>query len=136
MKNKIYTILLLMAFITAMLQPAVPFVQYYFSVQTQSVELTGLEEQCACECYNEDTVKPPVQDAYLKALLKRVCKDQKKQVPKLPVVSISVFVKTLYQPNTPVYECPTQNFEKISDFIIQPPTSSHIEELFRPPQVS
>ncbi len=133
LKNKIHTILLIIAFVTAMLQPAVPFVQYYFSTQTQTTEL---ESHCACECYEDQSpTNPPVADAYLKALLKRVCKDQKKQGPKLPVVSISVFVRTLYQNRVPVYECPTKNFEKISDFIIQPSTSSHIEELFRPPQL-
>ena len=134
MRNKLYTILLLAAFFTAIIQPAIPFVQYYMASH-ETVET--IDKACSCSC-NEthDTTHPPTGDAYLKALLKRACKDKKKDNPKLPVVNISVFVKTLFSPKSPVYTCPEQNYTKISDFIILPPTSSHIEELFRPPQFS
>ena len=132
MKNKLYVILLLIAFTTAILQPAVPFVQYYLH-QTVAVA----DDDCACSCETKhDSTHPPTGDAYLKALIKRACKDKKKDSPKLPVVSISVFVKTLYSPKSPVYTCPEDNFTQISDFIIQPPLSSYTEELFRPPRLS
>ena len=135
MRNKLYTILLLAAFFTAMLQPAIPFVRYYMSLHQEKIE--SIDQTCSCACNNKhDTTHPPTGDAYLKALIKRACKDKKKDSPKLPVVNISVFVKTLYSPKSPVYTCPEQNYTKISDFIILPPTSSHIEELFRPPQLS
>ncbi len=134
LKNKLYSILLLVAFFTAIIQPVIPFVQYYMSLH-ENVET--LDQACSCSCYDtHDTTHPPTGDAYLKALLKRACKDKKKDEPKLPVVNISVFVKTLFSPKSPVYTCPEQNYTEISDFIILPVTSSHIEELFRPPQFS
>jgi len=133
-KNKIYSILLLIAFITAIIQPAVPFVQYYFYEQSNQ-QVTSINYDCGCSEQNDST-HPIIVNAYLKALLKRACKDQKKDIPKIPVVSISVFVQNIYQNKVPVYQCPEQNFQRISDFIIQPVTSSHIEELFRPPRFS
>ena len=134
MRNKFYTILLLMAFFTAIFQPAIPFVQYYIASHEQ---IETLDNVCSCSCnVAHDTTHPPTGDAYLKALLKRVCNDKKKNEPKLPVINISVFVITLFSPKSPVYTCPEQNYTQISVFIILPPTSSHIEELFRPPQLS
>ena len=134
MKNKIYSILLLIAFITAIIQPAVPFMQYFFYEQSNQQDISQSFD-CGCSIQNDST-RPIIENAYLKALLKRACKDQKKDNPKIPVVSISVFVQNIYQNKVPVYQCPEQNFQKISDFIIQPSTSSHIEELFRPPRLS
>ncbi len=132
MKNKLYVILLLIAFTTAILQPAVPFVQYFWH---QNVAV--VDDDCNCNCETtHDPTHPPTGDAYLKALLKRTCTDKKKNEPKLSVVNISVFIKTLFSPKSQVYSCPEHNFNKISDFIILPPTSSHIEDLFRPPQLS
>ena len=117
-----------------MLQPAVPFVQYYLS---DKIEMNAVPEQCDCACENQEAAKMESNgDAYLKALIKRVCKDQKKSGPKLPVVVISVFVKTLYTNYTPVYHCPEKNYNQISDFIIQPPLSSYQEELLRPPRIA
>jgi len=135
LKYRISNILLLLVFITAILQPAIPFVQYYISLGQETV----IQDQaCNCSCYHktEDPTNPDTGDAYLKALLKRVCNDKKKEAPKLPAVNISVFVKTLYSPNIPVYICPEQNYTEISDFIILPHTGSHIVELFRPPRLS
>lgn len=134
MKNKFYTIILLTAFFTAIIQPVIPFVQYYVSLHT---EVETVDENCSCNCYNEhDSTHPPTGDAYLKALLKRACKDKKKDNPKLPVVNISAFVKTLYTFKSQVYTCPENNFNKISDFIILPSLSSYTNELFRPPQIA
>ncbi len=123
---------MLIAFTTAIFQPAIPFVQYFLYQKSQT-NIQNTNCNCSCE-QTHDTTHPPIANAYLKALLKRVCKDKKKDNPKLPVVSISVFVKTLFSPKSPVYTCPEQNYTKISDFIIQPPLSSYTEELFRPPQ--
>ncbi len=134
MKNKIYSISLIIAFVAVILQPAFPFVQYYFADQQV---ITKADNQCDCECYEQDNAKMESNgDAYLRALLKRVCKDQKKKSPQIPTVTISVFVKTLYTNRVPVYSCPVQNFNKISDFIILPPLSSYQQELFRPPQIA
>ena len=132
LKNKLYVILLLIAFTTAILQPAVPFVQYYLH---QNVSVVNDDCSCSCEV-KHDSTHPPTGDAYLRALIKRTCNDKKQDSPKLPVVNISVFVKTLFSPKSPVYTCPEDNFTKISDFLILPPTSSYTEELFRPPQLS
>ncbi len=132
MKNYIYTILLLFAFVTAIFQPAIPFVQYYLYEQNTSEVLPS-----ACTCQqNHDSTHPPIADAYLKALLKRVCENQKKSPPKVPVVNIPVFVQTLYTPSTPIYICPEDNYTQISDFIILQKSSLHVIELYRPPQVA
>jgi hypothetical protein len=133
LKNKIYSILLIIAFVAVILQPAIPFVQYYFAANQQNIAQT--DTQCNCECNDQETAKMPSNgDAFLRALLKRVCKDQKKKSPQIPTVTISTFVKTLYTNRVPVYTCPDHNFNKISDFIILPPVSSYHQELFRPPQ--
>lgn len=136
MKRKVYTILLLVAFWTAILQPMIPFVQYYFFSHQETETSIKLSDDCNCSCFDEETYHKPTGDAYLKALLKRVCDDQKKESPKLPVVNISVFVQKLYDNHLPVFEFPEQNYNQISDFIILPPLSSHTEELFRPPRLS
>ena len=136
MKQRLTGILLLFAFAVALLQPVVPFVQYYYAQEGTDVVYLQ-DDDCGCSCQAEQTTKMANNgDAYLKALIKRVCKDKEKEQEKLPVVNISIFVKTLYTPNIPVYTCPEQNYTEISDFIIQAPTSSHIEELFRPPRLS
>jgi hypothetical protein len=125
------------SFWTAILQPIVPFVQYYYFSNQQTVSTDILLTDCDCSCNKESsTYHKPTGDAYLKALLKRVCYDQKKESPKLPVVNISVFIQKLYDNHFPVFEFPEQNYNQISDFIILPPLSSHSEELFRPPRLS
>jgi len=133
LKNLFYAILLIFAFVTALLQPVVPFVQFYMADQNEIAEISN---NCDCACYKKETAKMESNgDAYLKALIKRVCKDQKDKSPKVPVVTISVFVKTLYSTDVPVYNCPKKNYNQISDFIIQPPLSSYLEELLKPPQI-
>ena len=136
MKNKILGILLIFIFSAVILQPLVPFVRYYLTEKSQpAVQI--ISNDCDCSCSNEEEAKMASNgDAYLKALIKRVCNDQKKQAPKLPVFSFSVFVPKLYENIPPVYVCPEKNYDKISNFIIQPPLSSFIQELFRPPQIS
>ena len=117
------------------LQPVVPFVQYYYALQEKSVILQP--DDCSCSCEQDEPAKMASNgDAYLKALLKRVCEDKKKEAPQVPVVHIPVFVKTLYVHRQQVFELSERNYDKISDFIILPPLSSFDEELFRPPQFS
>ena len=131
-RQKIFSILLLIAFVSAILQPLIPFVQYYSEVQQESVVPIN---KCDCACQANETAQMANNgDAYLKALIKRVCKDQKKEQEKIPAITLSVFVIHLNRHYHKVFKCPEQNFHKISDFIIQPHPSSHIEELFRPPQ--
>jgi len=133
--KKIYSIVLIMAFFAVIIQPVIPFVQYYYALQEKSFSLQP--EDCSCACEQEQTAKMASNgDAYLKALLKRVCNDKKKENPQIPVVNIPVFVKTLYSNRVPVYTCPGDNYNEISDFIILPPLSSYNQELFRPPQLS
>ena len=116
------------------LQQVIPFVQYYFAVQQESVQIQS--EDCACSCEQNEPAKMASNgDAYLKALIKRVCKDKKKESPQVPVVNIPVFVKILYNHRPQVYKLPENDYHKISDFIIQPPTSSYVAELFQPPQI-
>ncbi len=136
MKQRFIGILLLFAFAVALLQPIVPFVQYYYA-QSDADMVYLQDTDCGCSCHAEQTTKMANNgDAYLKALIKRVCTDKKKEQEKLPVVSISLFIKTLTGNYIKMYQCPEQNYTEISDFIIQAPTSSHIEELFRPPRLS
>jgi len=129
---------LIIAFLAVILQPVIPFVQYYYALQqqTKSIVTTG---DCACSCEQEEA-KPAKMasngDAYLKALLKRVCNEKKKESPRMPVVNIPVFVKTLYVHYPKIYQISAKNYNKISDFIILPPLSSYSPELFRPPQFS
>ena len=131
--KKIYSIALIIAFMAVILQPVVPFVQYYYALQQE--QTYNQPEDCSCSCEQEETAKMASNgDAYLKALLKRVCKDQKKNKPRTTLVFAPVFVKTLYTNRVPVYSCPDNNFNEISNFIILPPLNSYNEELFRPPQ--
>jgi len=117
------------------LQPVIPFVQYYYAMQQKTLNIQP--EDCSCSCEQDEPAKMASNgDAYLKALLKRVCNDKKKEAPKIPVVNISVFVKTLYVHRQQIYELSETNFDKISDFIIQPPTSSYVADLLQPPQLS
>jgi len=138
LKNKILGILLIFIFSAVILQPVVPFIQYYLVEKEQTVDL-NIEKDCSCSCESgilKETKMPSNGDAYLKALIKRVCNDQKKQAPKVPVISISVFVTKLFDNIPPVYVCPEKNYNKISNFIIQPSLSSYTQELFRPPQTT
>ena len=133
--KKIYSIALIIAFVAVILQPVIPFVQYYYVMQQEEPVIQ--QNDCACSCEQEEPAKMASNgDAYLKALIKRVCNDKKKKTPQIPVVNIPVFVKTLYRHHAKVYEIPEKNYHKISNFIIQPPLSSYIEELLQPPQLS
>jgi len=133
--KKIYSIALIIAFMAVILQPVIPFVQYYYAMQQKTLNIQP--EDCSCSCEQDEPAKMASNgDAYLKALLKRVCNDKKKEAPKIPVVNISVFVKTLYVHRQQIYELSETNFDKISDFIIQPPTSSYVADLLQPPQLS
>lgn len=120
-----------MSFVTVLLQPIVPFVQYYFAQQNYEAQM---DQQSCCQCEQKQTAKMASNgNAYLKALLKRVCSEKKKQAPKLPVVSSVVFVKTLFTESSPIYIIPEDNYNQISVFIIQPELSSYIDTLLRPP---
>jgi len=90
---------------------------------------------CACK-QNHDSTHPPIENAYLKALIKRACENQEKNTPKVPVVNIPIFVKTLYIPYTPIYICEGNNYKQISDFIILHKSRLRILGLYRPPQIS
>ena len=132
--KKIYSIALIIAFVAVILQPVIPFVQYYYAIQDDSV---SIQDNCDCACQTDEPAKMASNgDAYLKALIKRVCNDKKKETPKVPVINLPVFVRTLYVHRQQIYELSENNYNKISDFIIQPPTSSYIEELLHPPQFS
>jgi len=133
LRNKLLGILLIFVFSAVILQPLVPFVQYYL-VQQSNKMVQIVPDDCDCSCQSDEAKMASNGDAYLKALIKRVCNDQKKQTPKLQVLNISVFVVKLFENIPPVYTCPENNFTKISDFIIQPPLSSYNQKLFRPPQ--
>ncbi|GEM_PF-5363763 len=133
MKNRFLGILLLISFWAVMIKPFVPFIQYYVSTQENIVKIS---DQCDCDCPEETAKMASNGDAYLKALLKRVCDDDKKETPKIPVINIPVFVKTLIGDYNVVYKLPENNYHKISDFIIQPDINSFIEELLRPPTLS
>ena len=133
MRQKFTGIVILIVFAVAILQPAIPFVLYYMH-QSQQASV-ALNDDCDCSCQANETAKMASNgDAYLKALIKRVCKDKEKESKKIPAITLSVFVIHLNGHYQKVYACPEQNFNKISDFIIQPHPSSHTEELYRPPQ--
>jgi len=133
--KKIYSIALIIAFMAVILQPVIPFVQYYYVMQQEEPAIQS--NDCDCSCEQAEPAKMASNgDAYLKALIKRVCEDKKKETPQIPSVNIPVFVQTLYSHRLQVYELPEENYDKISNFIIQPPVSSYIEELLHPPQFS
>jgi len=131
LKNKLIIISLIISFVAVLLQPVVPFVQYYFAQQNYTAQSN---KQCDCQCEQPQTAKMESNgDAFLKALLKRVCNDKKKQAPKLPIVNTVVFVKTLFSEYSRLYTIPENNFNQISDFVIQPKLNSFIDTLLRPP---
>ena len=131
MKDKLIAISLIISFGAVLLQPVVPFVQYYFAQQAYK---TQVNQQCDCQCEETHTAKMASNgDAFLRALIKRVCNDKKKQAPKLPVVNSVVFVKTLFTEYSRIYIIPENNYNQISDFLIQPELSSYIDTLLRPP---
>lgn len=130
MKNKLFSILLLISFVAIILQPAMPFVEYYFSPVEKSI---AINEDCGC------TIDEPAKmanngDAYLKALIKRTCPGQKKDTPKTSNAPTIVFVKTLIRDYSVNYQLPSDNFTQISDFIIQPSLSTYLNDILRPPK--
>lgn len=126
-----FSILLLISFVAIILQPAIPFVQYYLG----TVENVNIENDCCCsKTDNEPTKMANNGDAYLKALIKRTCQNEKKDIPKTTNAPTIVFVKTLIRDYSVNYQLPTDNFNEISDFIIQPSLSTYLDDILRPPK--
>ncbi len=136
MKRKITSILLLFAFTVVLLQPLRPFVEYYI-FQNKSIAITNISDDfCCCEKNSNPSIVKMENngDAYLKALIKRVCDQKEKEKPAIPVIQINLFVRELIHDYTQVYFCPEQNFnQKISTFIIQPDINSYVADIFHPP---
>ena len=130
MKNKLFSILLLISFVVIILQPAIPFVQYYFNTIE---DITTIDNDCDCSD-NKPAKMANNGDAYLKALIKRTCPDKKKDVPKTNNAPTIVFVKTLIRDYSVNYQLPVDNFTQISDFIIQPSLSTYLDDILRPPK--
>jgi len=138
LKTRLTGILLLLAFTVVLLQPVRPFVEYYF-LQKSNIHISSISEDiCCCDSNAQEIAKMQNNgDAYLKALIKRVCEQKEKEKPGIPIAQISVFVSELISENIPVYHCPEKNFnQKISTFIIQPDINSYIADIFHPPAIS
>ena len=129
MRHKFFSILLLFSFVAIILQPAMPFVQYYFG----AIENTS-NDDCCCSQEAEPAKMANNGDAYLKALIKRTCPEKKKEEPKSAHVSNIVFIKTLISETSVVYQLPEDNFNTISDFIIQASLSTYLNDILRPPK--
>ncbi len=135
MKTRLTGIILLIAFTAVLLQPLRPFVEYYL-IQENTIQITSLpDDLCCCETASHETAKMENNgDAYLKALVKRVCDQKEKEKPAVPIAQITVFVSELIGEDTPVYHCPEKNYNnKISTFIIQPDINSYVADIFHPP---
>jgi hypothetical protein len=114
-----------------------PFVEYYF-LQKKHTE-TAINEIELCGCNDNSLNIAKIEnngDAYLKALIKRVCDQKEKEEPAIPIAQIPVFIRDLNSDYTPVYLCPPKNYNnKISTFIIQPNIHSYIADIFHPPTI-
>ncbi len=134
MKQKLISIVLLLAFGAILLEPAAPFVQYFIYQYKQNITQN---DNCDCQCAQEDNEVAPMENNgnnYLKALIKRACEDQKKsKKPAIPVLQVSVYILNLTNDYPKVFTCPKENFNKISTFIIQPDLQSYITDIFHPP---
>ncbi len=133
MKNKFLSIILLFAFGSVVLQPLIPFVQY-FLVKQNIISID--KDDCCCENQTKKSAAELMQNNgsnYLNALIKRTCKDQKKRKPAVPTGQTLVFVKKLFSEQAQAFTCPKKNFNKISTFIIQPDLKSFIADIFHPP---
>jgi len=127
MLKKIYSILLIVTFIMVVNKPLIVMAVLYFN-HTETVD-----ERCCCETEETETAKMPSNgDAYLKALLKRVCKDTKKDSPRVPSISLTVFVKDLIKEYFNVFYLENKNTE-ISDFVILKDPGKFPLSLLRPP---
>lgn len=102
-------------------------VVYYYN-QTKNIENT----HCYKNEENEIAKMPSNGDAYLKALLKRVCKDNNKNKSKLPTISITVFVKDLIKDHFVNFYLKNSD-SQITNFILLNNSQSHPLSLFRPP---
>jgi len=133
LRQKLTAIILFTAFVAILLQPMMPFVQYYISQNQQNITQNN---NCDCQCEQNNEVAPMENNGsnYLKALIKRACEDQKKsKKPAIPVLQVSVYILNLTNDYPKVFTCPKENFNKISTFIIQPDLQSYITDIFHPP---
>ncbi len=115
-----------------------PFVDYYITYQKKTTFDKKEKSFCACEKESNQTYAKVENngDAYLKALIKRVCDQKEKEKPVVPLVQIPVFVQQLTTDPASIYKCPSINFpERISTFIIQPDITSYITDIFHPPSM-
>ena len=130
---------MLFSFTVVLLQPVMPFVDYYIT-QHHNEQISQIEkEYCGCGMEKSEKIAKIENngDAYLRALIKRVCDQKEKEKPVVPLVQIPVFVRDLnsYQPQ--IFICPEQNYNhKISTFIIQPDINAYIADIFHPPALS
>jgi len=138
LKTQITGLLLLLSFTVVLLQPVMPFVDYFLWQHNQKENT--LIESINCGCNDSSTKIAKVEnngDAYLKALIKRVCDQKDKEKPAVPLAHIPVFVKELTTEFSHIYLCPEKNYNnKISTFIIQADITSYISDIFHPPTVS
>ena len=127
MLNKIYSILLIIVFITIVVRPLIVVGVYYY---TENISATDKP------CYEEDNQKFAKMrsngDTYLKALLKRVCKDSRKDKSKLPSVTITVFIKDLIKDHS-VQPYTTSKYNEIPEFMILNHSQAFPLSLLRPP---
>jgi len=130
MIKKIYSILLIITFITVINKPLLVMTVIYLN---ETAEVT---EKCCCENTEKQTAKMASNgDAYLKALLKRVCKDTKKNSPKIPSISITVFVKNLINEYYRAIYL-QKNDTEISKFVLLKEHGEFIMSLLKPPSLS
>ena len=132
MRHRFFNILLLVAFVAIILQPIFPFVQYYYGDKSKIV---NIDNPCDCNCGEPKIAKMANNgDAYLRALIKLTCNDKKHKMPKTPTTNSVVFIKVLIRDYSVNYHFPDDNFNEISDFIIQPSLSTYLNEILRPPK--
>ena len=127
MSNKIYSILLIISFILVINKPLIVMGLIYIDYTAKT------ENKCCCDTKETKIAKMRSNgDTYLKALLKRVCKDNKKNRPVIPGITITVFVKDLTKDYLRInYE--EKQYQKISRFLILHKSDQFPLPLFRPP---
>jgi len=136
LRRKFTSILLLFFFTVVLLHPLMPFVKYYLAQNNQTEISLVNNEYCGC-IENSSSSYAKVEnngEGYLKALIKRVCEQKKKEKPAIPLIQLPIFVRDLSSISSQIYICPKQNFNnKISTFIILPDINTYITDIFHPP---
>ncbi len=127
--KRLIAILFLTVFMSVLMSPVAPFVYaYVYHHFIEKQPQIYIKANC-----REQKIHT---DPYLEALLKRVCKQKKKEAPKVPVSLFqTLFVKNLISHTVSSYAVELCLSITISDFVPEVPYDAYIPGLFRPPSI-